>query len=163
MLAMTSAHFRAISITTTVLLHVTRICSAQEQKLGLCPDLAKTFFAKPPQQRAAEFAKSDLDRQFTIYVCGMQYMHPPLMGLAVEFASQGRTTANYLREKLMSPVDDKTTRDIVMVFQFMAIRGAYDVVGDVALMRLLENKVNNIGDADDRALAQMFLNDIRHP
>lgn len=152
---------KIVSLTVTICSLAAATCWAQGDKLMPCRELATTFFAKSAQQMQDEFKAYELDMQFTIYICSTQYMHPPLLEFADWFAARGQPTADYLRDKLMHPTDDETTRDIVRVLAFMVIRRSYDVTGDLPLMRLLDSRIAGIVDSDVKAHSQMLLAQLR--
>jgi hypothetical protein len=131
--------------------------TAAETVLRECPNLAKTFFAKPTRQTIAEFTSHDLEMQYTIYLCGNQYMHPPTLHLAVPFASGGEKSALFLRQKLAGKTDDLTTHDIVRVFVEMQRQRTYAVKGDASLMVLLREKVQAIRDPYWKGNAESML------
>ena|SRR3972149_832591 len=122
-----------------------RVRSATPE-LQSCPTLAITYFRKPLKQTIAEFTSYGLETQYTIYLCGNQYMHPPALHLATQFASGGQRAAVFLKEKLSQMDDDATIRDIVRVFVEMQRQGTYDVKGDSLLIQLLNEKVRSIQD-----------------
>jgi hypothetical protein len=127
------------------------LCSAasvagKEADQYLCRQLAETFFEKPLRQTIADFAQYDLPRQYEIYICGNQYMHPPALHLAAPFAAEGSRAALFLRDKLRSSSDDVTTRDIIRVFAEMQRQQSYDVAGDVQLMSLLRERADTVSN-----------------
>jgi hypothetical protein len=113
--------------------------------LRACPHLAKTYFSRPLQQTIDDFTSQNLDMQYTIYLCGNQFMHPPKLHLAMPFASEGEKAAVFLTQKL-EQADDLTTRDIILVFAEMTRQNSYDVQGDARLMETLKKRVQSIKD-----------------
>jgi hypothetical protein len=126
-----------------------------------CSEFAKTFFRKPLKATIAEFSDYDVDKQYAIYICGNQYMHPPMIHLAEPFAKEGEKVVDFLKARLLEASDDPTVRDIVLVFTWMARQKTYDVVGDSNLMRITEERVSRINDPDWRRLSEQNLSEIR--
>lgn len=126
-----------------------------------CAELANTFFRKPLRITISEFSDYDVDKQYAIYICGNQYMHPPMIHLAEPFAKQGEKVVDFLKARLLEADDDLTIRDIVLVFAEMNRQESYDVPGDSDLMRVLEEKVRSMKDPFWRQLSEQKLNRIR--
>lgn len=111
-----------------------------------CSAFADTFFRKPVTSQADEFIEQDVETQYAIYICGCQTREPPSIHLAVPFAKKGREAAGLLKEKLSHSRSDATTRDILFVFEQMAIQKSYDVAGDRDLMKVMDAAVNRTKD-----------------
>ena len=126
-----------------------------------CSELAKIFFRKPIKTTIAEFGDYDVEKQYAIYICGNQYMHPPMIHLAEPFASEGEKIVDFLKARLLEADDDLTVRDIVVVFAEMRIQKTYNVAGDGDLMEIMQEKVNNIKNPDWRRLVEQDLNEIQ--
>jgi hypothetical protein len=132
------------------------------EHLRACPGLARTYFAHGTQVVERDIASHDLDTQYTIYICGNQYMHPPWM-LTEGFVARGGTAASYLKRKLMDPgIPDPTVRDIVDVFADMARQSTYDVKGDSSLVALMESRSARIRAPEWRAYVQGKVREIRN-
>jgi hypothetical protein len=102
-----------------------------------------------------------VDKQYAIYICGNQYMHPPMIHLAEPFAKEGEKVVDFLKPRLLEASDDLIVRDIVLVFTWMARQKTYDVAGDSNLMRITEERVSQMKDPDWRRLSEQDLNEIR--
>lgn len=126
-----------------------------------CPELAKTFFRKSLRTTIAEFRDFDVDKQYAIYICGNQFVHPPMIHLAEPFARGGEKVANYLKIRLLETTNDLTVRDIILVFAEMSRQKTYDVAGDSNLMEILLEKVSSMKDPDWRQMSDNNLNQIR--
>jgi len=125
--------------------------------LGACPKIASEYFANHLGETIRVFTSYDLEKQYAVYLCGNQYVHPPVMELAVPFASEGETAARFLQSKMEGNIEDLTTRDLLLVFAEMQRQKTYDVKGDMALMNLLRRKVGAIKDAFWREQANISL------
>jgi len=99
-----------------------------------CQKLATTFFRQPFETRITDFARRELLDQYTIFICGNQFMHPPAQYLAEPFARRGGAIVPFLRAKLADAHDDLTVRDIVLVFTEMSRQRYYDVSKDSDLI-----------------------------
>lgn len=125
------------------------------ERLQACPALAETYFGQSTNVMEDEFPSYDIDMQFQLYICGNQYIHPPLIFLKTPLAMQGEGVAAYLEGKLIDPeIDDLTIRDIVLVFEEMEYLNSYDVRDDTALRELLQAKSREIEDPELRAFVQ---------
>lgn len=108
-------------------------------------DLAKTFFRLPTKQQQIEFRQYDMEKQYEVYICGNQYIHPPAIYLARTFALRGESLSEFLVEKFQQ-ANDETVRDITLVFSEMSRQKTYDVAADSELMRLLTNRIDKVKD-----------------
>lgn len=112
-----------------------------------CPELAESFFQKPLKEQVAKFPSYELQKQYTIFICGNQTIHPPAQYLAGAFAQDGPKAVDFLREKLKNAKDDLTIRDITLVFAEMNKLKTYDVAGDSELINLLTEKISGMKSA----------------
>ena len=136
----------------------------QTQQLRICPSLAKTYLAQSQAELDKEFISHDLDTQYAIYICGNQYIHPPKIHLKTPFASQGKSAAMFLKEKLLaSEISDSTVRDILLVFVEMTRQGTYDVRSDDGLMDVLVAKAGAVQHPQVRAYANELVKRIQQP
>jgi len=151
-----------VSLAVLLLLGTTGCCGGREQVRGYdCCELAKSFFRKPLKATMAEFGDFGVEKQYAIFICGNQHMHPPMIHLAEPFAREGEKVVAFLKARLLEADDDLTVRDIVLVFNWMAREKTYDVAGDGALMKILQEKIGSMEDADWRRLSEQNLNEIR--
>jgi hypothetical protein len=125
-----------------------------------CHVWANSFFRKPIDERIAQFSGYDIDSQYSIFICGNQFIEPPAIYLAGPFALEGRKVVALLRKKLLETKHDPTIRDIVLVFREMSRQGSYDVASDTDLMKLMADKVAGIEDADWRRITRQMVSEI---
>lgn len=157
-----SVILKATSFSLLLLFGMAGCSSASSNVRGYdCSELAKTFFRKPLKTTLVEFGDYDVDKQYAIYICGNQYMHPPMIHLAEPFAKEGEKVVDFLKARLLEADDDLTIRDIVLVFAEMKLQKTHDVAGDSDLMRLIEEKVRGMKNPDWRQLSEQELNGIR--
>jgi hypothetical protein len=157
-----AAIIRATSIVVLLSFGMAGCAMAGDHVRGYdCSEFANTFFKKPLKATIAEFSDYDVDKQYAIYICGNQYMHPPMIHLAEPFAKEGEKVVDFLKARLLEARDDLTVRDIVLVFTWMARQKTYDVAGDSNLMRITEEKVSRMKNLDWRRLSEHDLNEIR--
>jgi hypothetical protein len=124
----------------------------------VCKELSKTYFKQSRQEMNDSLAGLDLERQYEIYVCGSQYIHPPILGLVKPFAAQGTPVVNLLRRKLVTVGGDLTVRDIVRVLVEMKRQQVVDARNDVELMGLLDARIEKMKSPEWREITrQMYL------
>lgn len=121
-----------------------------------CKALAKSFFREPSAWRLHLFENADAEEQYAIYICGNQYMHPPMLELADALAARGQIGADFLRSKLEVAKGDLTTRDITRAYLIMKRMGTYDVGQDAAIMRLLATKIAQMKGPSKETTEEMF-------
>ena len=119
-----------------------------------CQELATTFFRQPFETRITDFTRRELLDQYTIFICGNQFMHPPAQYLAEPFASRGGEIVPFLKEKLAQAQDDLTVRDIVLVFAEMGRQRSYDVSKDVDLIRQMREAAARMKNQDWRTITE---------
>jgi hypothetical protein len=125
-----------------------------------CSDWSRTFFRKPMKDQATEFLTFNLSKQYAVFICGNQTVHPPAMHLAEPFAMGGPTTAEFLKSRIAETNDDLTISDIVFVFKEMSRKRTFDAAGDPDLIRLLMDKTGHIENQHLRGTAQRALSEI---
>ena len=116
-------------------------CSRVDPAIRDCGGVREAYLEFLPSTE--RFTEYDLEIQYMIFICGSQSQHPPLL-FTNAMASEGEVAARFLARKLAESNHDLTTRDILDVYVEMASQGSYDVRGDVALMALLERKVQSM-------------------
>jgi len=126
-----------------------------------CSELAKRYFRESRQHTMAEFGDYDVETQYAILICGIQYVHPPMLEWGELFAREGENVVHFLKTRLFEADDAPTIRDIVYVFTEMKRQETYDVAGDGELMRIMEDKADRISDPDWRQLVEQDMNEIR--
>lgn len=123
-------------------------CTARRQVGAYsCSDLIDEIYGKKSlQYRENDFSNYDIDMQYAVYICGMQFIHPPMMYLAGLFAKEGNKAVGFLKTKLMEANDDLTIRDLILVFNRMSWLKTYDVANDDELMHLISDRVGGMKD-----------------
>ena len=116
--------------------------------------LAVTFFRMPLKKQMEEFSRYDVEKQYVVFICGNQYIHPPATYLAGPFAMEGEKVVSFLTEKLQSADDDQTVRDIILVFAEMSRRKTYEVGANKDLMGILTNRVAQMKDPEWRRVVE---------
>jgi hypothetical protein len=107
-------------------------------------ELEENFFKQPAADRVERLRRYPLAEQYKIFRYGNDLKEPPFMDLADPIAEKGATAVPFLLGQLNSKSDDITIRDIVLVFETMAISKSYDVKSDTGLMSVLSFKVSTM-------------------
>jgi hypothetical protein len=138
-------------------------CSPPEMRVGdyECSQLTAYFSGQPPKVRMAQFAAADLEKQYSIYICGTQYVDPPARELMEPFARGGGKVVKLLKSKLSQKIDDPTVRDVVWVLAEMSRQRTYDVASDSALMNTVDARVLEIKDPFWKSFTESQLREIR--
>ena len=126
-----------------------------------CDYLLGSFFRLTPDERLANFATFDLDRQYVTYICGMQVMHPRTLYLADAFSKEGPIAFPFLAKKLVETQNDSYFRNIVYVLSEMQSRKTYDVVAEKDLMLYMEKRASKIQDEFWRGYTQRLIEKIQ--
>lgn len=113
-----------------------------------CEGTVDTMLDLSHDDLVERFDRVNFDEKYRWLICGNQFVHPPMMVFAVEFARLGAEAVAYLTPKLETAKGDLTIRDIVSVFSFMQALETYDVASDAELMQLLDDNVARISDPD---------------
>lgn len=135
-------------------------CSVTGRKVGKfdCSDLTEIIYGeKSLQYRIDDFSNYDVEKQYAIFICGNQFVHPPMMYLAELFAKEGDKVVGFLKIKLLETKDDLTIRDVVFVFAEMSRLGTYNVNKDEELMCLISERVVGMNDSDWRRITERKL------
>jgi len=111
-----------------------------------CRKFLPTFFRQPVQRQLAHFRKYDLGTQYTLYLCGMQSIHPPALYLAEPLAKRGAEAVNIVKNDLAETHDDLRIRDLVFLIVEIDKVGTYDVRHDAELLRTIRESVSRIRD-----------------
>lgn len=106
------------------------------------------------------FRSISIEKQYALYVCSIQYFHPPNFGIQVLFAERGVEIIEFLKNKLLSSSDDKVVRDIIALLWLMNQRGYYSVKCDDNLMNIVTRKVNSIVDPNRKTIAEKYIVEI---
>ena len=91
-----------------------------------------------------EIKKYHIAEQYDIFEFGNRIIHPPAIYLAKPIAEQGKTIIPFLKEKLQTTSDEVTIRDIVLIISEMVELKNYELSKDSELIKLLEQKINNM-------------------
>jgi hypothetical protein len=134
---------------------------AEAQEVAACGELSEAYFKKPLRQTIDEFKTHDLETQYSIYICGNQFRHPPALHLAAPFASQGEPAAIFLKQKLATATGIATIRDILNVYAEMQRQHTYDVKGDTSLLLLFDQKISTIRDSYWRKYCDGIVGEIK--
>lgn len=136
----------------------------EDSQLRDCSAFDREYFSRyEPEQLAREFVRLSRETQYEMFICGQQRIEPPATFLARAFASEGPAVVPLLAEKLRTSPNDLTTRDIVAVFQAMALTGSYEVRANASLLHLLREKVDTMSSVGWRTVVQRMLRDIEDP
>jgi hypothetical protein len=120
----------------------------------VCKELSRTYFRQSQAELMNSLASLDLEKQYVIYLCGSQYKHPPILSLVKPFASQGQPVVDMLRSKVGTSRSDLTVRDILRVFVEMKRQKIFDARNDADLMRLLDERVQEMKSEEWREIAR---------
>jgi hypothetical protein len=139
----------AIFVVEAILPLSTASSSTTGKKVGdyYCADLTDLIYGENSlQYRMDDFGNYDVDKQYAIFICGNQFVHPPMMYLAELLAKEGDKIVGFLKTKLREAGDDLTIRDLVRVFADMNRLKTYDVASDEELMRLISERLEGMKD-----------------
>jgi hypothetical protein len=139
-------------------------CSSAGTKVGgyYCSDLTSIIYGeKSLQHREHEFSKYDVGKQYAIFICGNQYVHPPMMYLAELLAKEGGKVVAFLKMKLLAVKDDLTVRDLIFVFAEMNRLKTYNVAADHELMNLIVERLEGMKDPDWKQIAGQMVDEIK--
>jgi hypothetical protein len=139
-------------------------CSAAIKKVGeySCSDLTDIIYGeKSLQYRKDDFGKYDVDKQYAIFICGNQYVHPPMMYLAELFAKEGAKVVGFLKTKLLSADDDLTVRDLIFVFTEMSRLKTYNVATDDELMHLISERLEGMKDPEWKRTTEQMVAEMK--
>ncbi len=139
-------------------------CSRNEIQVQrhTCSELAKTFFKQPYNVRIKDFGTHNINKQYAIYICGNQYIHPPMLQLAGIFVNErdGIVLTDYLRSRLLETEDDITVQAIIILFNEIDKQKKYNIVSDNELVLLLKEKISYMKDDDWKNFSQKILTQI---
>jgi hypothetical protein len=123
--------------------------------------LEQSFFDKPSKGRLERIRQYSLEDQYKIFRYGNDRIEPPIMELADPIAEKGASAIVFLRAQLDPATDDRTIRDILLIFETMARARTYNVRSDTALMIDLTSKVAQMKDKEWRAICMKMLQRIK--
>lgn len=133
----------------TLLSALTIACStyAVEFEGDGCESIYSNFMSnRSSAERLTIFHRLPIDDKYVFYLCANQYVHPPMINLAPEFAKDGEVAIVFLKTKLKATDDDLVIRDIVMVFFAAYTLGIYDFESDHSLVEIVNAAVVRIKD-----------------
>jgi hypothetical protein len=138
-------------------------CTARRQVGAYsCSDLTDVIYGeKSLQHGETDFSNYDIDKQYAIYICGNQFVHPPMIYLGELFAREGNKVVAFLKSKLLEANDDLTVRDLVLVFSEMSRLKTYDVANDGELMYLISERVGGMKDPGWKQTTQEMVAEIK--
>jgi hypothetical protein len=120
--------------------------------------LKEVFAAKEGYDGAINRLESyPLEEQWQIFLYANQGTHPPLPGLALPIAKQGKPALDYILEQLEQPNHELDVRDSLVVFDRMQRGGYYDVCGDDETMEVIRKNAIKISDQDWRDIYNRML------
>lgn len=155
---MLSIGYRTKIVTLSSILFLTlATCDGTSKKVGEyhCSELIETIYGKESLQfRPNDFSNYDIDKQYALFICGNQYVHPPMTYLAELFAKEGDKVVDFLKGKLVVAKDDLTIRDLVLVFAEMTRLRTYDVAKDERLMHLISERLEGMKDPEWRRITE---------
>lgn len=113
-----------------------------------CADFvsSKIYYGRPVEFRLAEVRGYPIDKQYAVFICGVQYMRPPAWEMAQPFASNGNAAAEFLVRKLPLIRDGTTIENIVSLLGDMNARGVYELKKNSELERGLRLAASRIKD-----------------
>lgn len=125
-----------------------------------CSSLGKNFFESTRKVKQ-EFAAYAVNKQYVVYICGVQKVHPPIAELATLFANEGGVVAPFLLERMNETTSDATVMDILYIFERMQKNMSYSVARDDKLMSALALRIGRVSDPTLRDEGRQTLETIR--
>lgn len=113
--------------------------------------IGKQFFKDGFVAREERLEAYPLEQQWQIFLYANQVIHPPLTGMALPIAKQGKPALDYILQQLEKSVNEADFRDSLVVFQTMQWGNYYNVCSDtpaMAAIRRNENKISHPGWRD---------------
>jgi hypothetical protein len=118
-------------------------------------------FKRPEKDRVAEFKRFDIEKQYAIFICGMEYTYSLAFEFADAFALEAGKAIGFIKARLMEARDDLTVCDLMLLLCRMQRVGSYDVTGDEELMRYAQERVEGMKDEEWKELCELYLMHIR--
>ncbi len=136
--------------------------SATEVDGYRCADFVRSsvYYGRSVEVRLAEINSYPIDKQYAVFICGVQYVRPPQWEAAQPFAAHGNATAEFLVRKLPLVRDDTTIENIVTLVGDMDARGVYETAKDSELARALERAVSGMKNQVQKMHAQNALDQL---
>lgn len=122
----------------------------------VCADFIRSemYYGRSVEVRLAEVRSYPIDKQYAVFICGVQHIRPPKWETAQPFASHGSTTAEFLIRKLPLVRDDTTVENIVTLVGDMEARGVYELTPNSELVRALELAVSRMKNQTQKKRVQ---------
>lgn len=147
-----------------VLLLVATGCrgSASEVDGYRCDDFVRSsvYYGRSVEDRLAEINSYPIDKQYAVFICGVQHIRPAQWEAAQPFAAHGNETAEFLVRKLPLVRDEATLENIITLVGDMDARGIYKMVKDSDLARALEHAVSGMQNQARKQRAQDALDQL---
>lgn len=130
--------------------------SATEVDGYKCADFVRSsvYYGRSVEDRLEEINSYPIEKQYAVFVCGVQHVRPPEWEAAQPFAAHGNATAEFLIRKQPLVRDDTTIENIVTLVGDMDARGVYKMVKDSDLARALERAVTGMKNQDQKKRTQ---------
>lgn len=140
-------------------------CSRPVKKIGDydCSELVESFFyGRSVSDRINDFAKHPVEKQFAIFVCGNQVIHPPPLYLVTPLANNGGGLVDLLIGELLEARDDLIIRDIVFIVSEMSRLRTYEARRNVRLMSIMEMRVKGMRNPDWKSVTEKMLGEVAY-
>lgn len=113
-----------------------------------CADFldARLYYGREVSERLVEVRGYPIEKQYAVFICGAQYMRPPLLFGIQPLAERGKLTIDFLKTKLQSKQSDLVVRDILTLIGYMDAGGQYAAAEDQELMLALETAISGMSD-----------------
>lgn len=147
-----------------LLLLLTPGCKGSAAEVGgyKCADFVRLsiYYGRSTDERLAEISSYPIDKQYAVFVCGVQYIRPPQWEAAQPFAAHGSVAADFLATKLPLVHDDTTIENIVTLFGDMEARGVYEIAQESELAQLLQQSVSRMKNEVQKKRTQQVLDQL---
>lgn len=124
-------------------------------------DFERGFFSEPLATRVERSRQLSLEQQYQVFRYANDVIHPPLMDMADPIAERGKEAVPFLLKQLQVDETDIAVRDIVLIFERMALLRTYDVKSNPALLDALIARVVKMKDRDWQAMSESRLKRIK--
>ncbi len=123
-----------------------------------CASLGKNFSYI---DAGRDFAALPTEKQYIVYICANQKVHPPMGHLATLFANEGPDVVPFLVRKMEETTTEVTVIDILEVFEAMQNNSSYGVARDKKLLAAIEARIARMSDPLLKPVAKEILAEIR--
>lgn len=128
-----------------------------------CSEIKSKYFEKTIDETLKKYPLYNIEEQYAIYICAIQNTEPPIMQFGLLLAMNGFKAVDYLETKLVETSEDLTVRDIIAVFEWMALKNTYNVSGNPKLLRKIDEKVKQMKNAEWKKITREMIDEIRKP